>query len=71
MIYMLIIICFRKYSSFSFNFITGNGTKTQLILGPNTANSLLVLVRDNITKQPLSNACKKFIQRVMKIKKLV
>lgn len=36
--------------------LPGMEQNTQLILGPNTANSLLVLVRDNITKQPLSNA---------------
>lgn len=36
--------------------LPGMEQNTQLILGANTVNSLLVLVRDNITKQPLSNA---------------
>ena len=39
-----------------FDLTAGSNQPTQLILGTNTANSILVYVRDNITQQPVSNA---------------
>lgn len=42
--------------AFPLNLTPGMDQSTQLILGANTANSLVVSVQDNITKQPLSNA---------------
>lgn len=42
--------------AFPISLSPGMEQATQLVLGVNTANSLLVSVSDNITKQPLSNA---------------
>lgn len=42
--------------AFPLNLPPGTDQTAQLILGANTINSLVILVQDNITKQPLSNA---------------